>query len=116
MIKPRPDTQALCRAVGACIKRRRRAQGMTLRAMATAISSHRPIVARVERGANACTLDTIQRYAVALGCTASELLAEAEASVRASVGLANQNPHHFASATCARALDQPVQSVHVVDL
>lgn len=115
MIKPRPDTQALCRAVGACIRRRRLANGLTGRAMAKLVHTHHPIVSRVERGVGACTLDTVQRYAVALGCTASELLAEAEASVKASVvsGTPDECSHQLSATASACVNDKLVELPNV---
>jgi len=74
---PRPrarDDNPRGREIGQRIREARRARGMTQLDLATATGIRRPNVARLERGGNTPTLETLQRIAVALGTTVSSLV------------------------------------------
>jgi DNA-binding XRE family transcriptional regulator len=60
--------------IGLCIRDARRALGMTQLELADATGIRRPNVARLERGRNTPTIDTLQRVATALGVTVSDLV------------------------------------------
>jgi transcriptional regulator with XRE-family HTH domain len=65
-------------AVGEAIRRRRLQRGMSQRELALAVGTHRPLVARLERGHLNNSLGLLHRYAVALECAVSEVLRDAE--------------------------------------
>lgn len=71
-------------AVGEAIRRRRLQRGMSQRELALAVGTHRPLVARLERGHLNNSVGLLYRYAVALDCAVSEVVRDAE--VLASVG------------------------------
>lgn len=78
-----PSTKALSVALGHAIRRRRTAAGVGLRGIAKALGSSHAIVSRVEHGVFAQSLETITKYAAALGCAPWELLADAERETHA---------------------------------
>jgi transcriptional regulator with XRE-family HTH domain len=69
----------LVRALGAALRKRRKALGLTLAGVAGASGVSLGYVSQVERGANSPSLETLGRLAAALGVRASVLVAEAEA-------------------------------------
>jgi DNA-binding XRE family transcriptional regulator len=60
--------------IGQRIREARRANGMTQLELATATGIRRPNVARLERGGNTPTIETLQRVASALGVTVTALV------------------------------------------
>lgn len=65
-------------AVGEIIRRRRLARGWTQRELARVVGTHRPLVARLERGRHDNSIGILFRYATALDCAVSEVLRDAE--------------------------------------
>lgn len=76
---------SLSQAVGLAIARLRTERGWTQDELARRVSSYRPVVCRVMRGAHPQGLGTVERYAEAFGIKPSELLAAAE-EIQASGG------------------------------
>lgn len=66
-------------AVGAEIRRRRKALGMTLEELAHATGGNDGNLSKIERGLLGYSDETIQKIAKALGCSVSDLFAGAEA-------------------------------------
>jgi transcriptional regulator with XRE-family HTH domain len=80
---PLPCALVLQEAIGCAIRARRKALGISQRELALRARTHRPLIARAERGMHALTLDSLIRYANAFGCTVSDLVLEAEGQTRA---------------------------------
>lgn len=57
----------VAKAIGAEIRRCRNEAGISQEALARRLGTHRPIVARVERGVHVPEIDLVCRYAHALG-------------------------------------------------
>lgn len=76
------DTEALQRALGAVIRTRRQALGLSQEALAEGCGLHRTYIGSVERGERNLSLINIVRLATAMGLTPSGMLAEAETLVR----------------------------------
>lgn len=86
--------------VGARIRNRREAAGMTQAQVADASGIQRPIVARIERGTHAPSLYTVMRIASALGARPSTLLEVLDA------GCDEPNPNALTPAQEACLADQ----------
>ena len=78
-----PDLQA---AFGRAVRERRQAIGLSQEELAEAADLHRTYIGDIERGGRNVSLVNIARIADALGSTASELLALAEAEARSHGG------------------------------
>ena len=75
--KPRPRRSAPSdngAEIGQRIREARRAKGLTQLDLATATGIRRPNVARLERGGNTPTIETLQRVAGALGVSVASLV------------------------------------------
>jgi HTH-type transcriptional regulator / antitoxin HipB len=75
--KPRPRRSAPNdngAEIGQRIREARRAKGLTQLELATATDIRRPNVARLERGGNTPTIETLQRVAEALGVSVASLV------------------------------------------
>jgi transcriptional regulator with XRE-family HTH domain len=68
----------LCLQLGLVIRQRREALGLSQRDLAERVDTPRPLVSRVECRRHVLSLETLERYARALDCRPSELLAAAE--------------------------------------
>lgn len=66
---------ALSKAVGSRLRELRQDAELTQEQVARAMQSHRPIVARIERGKHVISLDVLQRYARALELDIGTVLA-----------------------------------------
>lgn len=77
------------------VRQLREDSGLSQDAFARLVPCHRSQVSQVERGVNNLSLDTIERFAIALGVDAVSLLQEGAAIAR--------NPRDFQSATRARS-------------
>lgn len=64
----------LQRAVGANVRRLREGRGLSQEAFALELDYHRTYIGGVERGERNLTLQTVERFAAALGVTPWELL------------------------------------------
>jgi transcriptional regulator with XRE-family HTH domain len=64
--------------LGPVIRKRRVALGLSLRDLAKRVATHRPLVSRAESTRHVLSIRTLERYARALHCRPSELLAAAE--------------------------------------
>ena len=67
--------------IGANIRRRREEAGRTLTELASQASLTKGALSKIERGKGSPAISTVMRIAQALGCTLSELFAEAEVSL-----------------------------------
>ena len=76
------DTEALQCAVGAVVRTRRQALGLSQEALAEKCGLHRTYIGSVERGERNLSLSNIVRLATALGLSSSGMLAEAEAQLQ----------------------------------
>jgi transcriptional regulator with XRE-family HTH domain len=88
-VRPSDEPEVLSRrlrhqaALGRVVRRRRLKCGLSQRALARLVGTHRPLVARVESGKHEVNLSTLLRYAWALKCSASDVFSEVEALVQA---------------------------------
>lgn len=73
----------LSSAFGEVVKARRQGRGWSQAQLAEAAGLHHNYVSLVERGRTWPALDTLQSLAAAFQCELSELIAEAEAQLRA---------------------------------
>jgi transcriptional regulator with XRE-family HTH domain len=64
--------------LGLVIRQRRIARGLSLNDFARLVGTHRPLVSRAENMRHVLSLKSLDRYARALECRPSELLAAAE--------------------------------------
>lgn len=71
------DEESLQMRLGAAIRDRRTALGMSQEAFADAIKMHRAYYSKIERGERNVTLQTIWRVAQGLGVKGAQLLKEA---------------------------------------
>ncbi len=74
------DASTLLRAFGSAVRARRQALGLSQEELAARADLHRTYVGDIERGRRNVSLNNIRKLAVALGCSPSDLLREAEAS------------------------------------
>jgi transcriptional regulator with XRE-family HTH domain len=75
----------VCLCIGLVIRQRREALGLSQRDLAERVDTLRPLVSRVESMRHVVSLETLERYARALECKPSELLAAAELLALADV-------------------------------
>lgn len=68
--------------VGRALRAARLARGLTQRDVARATGSHRPIIARTERGLHVPKLDVIVRHMTCVGLTLADLGAIMDAAAR----------------------------------
>jgi transcriptional regulator with XRE-family HTH domain len=68
----------VCTQLGLVIRQRREALGLSQGDLAALVQTQRPLVSRVESQRHVLSLETLERYARALECRPSELLAAAE--------------------------------------
>lgn len=69
----------VCLCLGLAIRQRRVALKLSQGELAERVGTARPLVSRVESMRHVVSLETLERYARALECKPSELLAAAEA-------------------------------------
>lgn len=67
------------KAFGQALRKRRRSAKLTQENLAFEAGSGRVFISQIERGLKQPTFQTILKLAKALGCSASELVADAEA-------------------------------------
>jgi transcriptional regulator with XRE-family HTH domain len=68
----------VCLCIGPVIRQRREALGLSQRDLAERVDTPRTLVSRAESSRHVVSLETLERYARALECRPSELLAAAE--------------------------------------
>lgn len=73
-------------AIGKAIRSRRLACGLSQGQLARKLRSYRPIVARIEAGRHSLNVETLIRFAEALSCSPSDVLADAERIALAALG------------------------------
>lgn len=78
-MNPTEHSRRLCRAFAGLVLERRKALGLSHRAVPELAGLTRPAISFVESGKRIPTLDTVSRLALALGMTSAKLVAEAEA-------------------------------------
>jgi transcriptional regulator with XRE-family HTH domain len=69
-----PSKHEIAVAVGVRIRELRRLRGLSQLQLAVLTGSHRPIVARWERGVHSLEIDTVNRIAAALGVSPALVL------------------------------------------
>jgi len=72
------DQKALQIKVGAALRERRTATGLSQDGFADSIRMHRAYYGAIERGGKNLTLQTLQKVCLGLGARMSEILSEAE--------------------------------------
>ena len=68
-----PDA-SLNRAIGASVRARREAAGLSMRSLATRAGVSQPFLSQLEHGTSAASISTLYRVAAALGVTPGDLL------------------------------------------
>jgi len=76
-MKPAMASQRRREALGHAIRERREAIGLSQEKFGELVDCHRNYVGLIERGQQNVTIDMLARFAQALGCRISELLAAA---------------------------------------
>ena len=66
------------RSLGAAVRVRRRALGLSQEEFAEKVDCHRNFVGRIERGEQNPTVDTLVRIALALKCKVRDIIIEAD--------------------------------------
>lgn len=77
------ESERIQAAMGAVIKAKRQARGLSQRALATLTDLERSTISYIEQGSRAASVPTLFELAAALGVSPSDLLKEVEARLAA---------------------------------